>query len=216
MNWDTLHLRFASSVRDGVSTASTDGDELSVSDRDSYLNFAYTKYVRLLKMYNPSSVDKIIPELATHADITASGGSATVPTDFGYLLGMIDLSNTSAEVNHLEVEDFGKMKKVSDTHQSAPSSTTIYYTLETTVIEFLPTTIADSFRIYYIAKAKSVTQGDTSYDIVIGSEHWDTIIAFANAKYYSDKQEFQQAQLKEQDAVTNAPYKVSQPKIEEN
>lgn len=200
-NWDTLHLRLASSVRDGVSAANVDGAELTVADRDAYLNYAYTQYVRLLDLYNPSAIDKIVEELFIIAPITVTLGVATLPSDFGYI---VDVRSSSAVVTLLKSLDWLKIKDTA-TIQDPPSATNVYATLSGTNLLILPqvSTVLD---IGYI-QFQVITQGGIT-DISLGAEHWDTIIALAKVQYYSDKQEFDVANAFRQDAIVNSPFKI--------
>src|SRR5258706_9761914 len=84
--WDSIHLEFASSIRDGVSTASVDGKELTVSDRDSYLNYGYRKFVSLIAIHFVDAIDEYVPELFKSIIVIATAGVIPYPDDFGYFI----------------------------------------------------------------------------------------------------------------------------------
>ena len=204
-NWDTLHTRFATSVRDGVSAASISGLELTVADRDSYLNYAYNKYVGLVSMYNPDAVERILPDLFQRATITGSAGIANLPSDFG---SNLSVSSQGIDVNKPEVRQFKRIQD-SSTLQNPPSVTNIYISPRGTVIDILPTSITVNLDITYLIKPQVITEGGAN-DIVLTSNHWDTIIQLARAQYYRDKSEFDVAQSMEQDALINSPFKIGE------
>ncbi len=147
MNWDTLHLRFASSVRDSVPTAATNGLELSVVDRDAYLNYAYTEYVRLLAIYNPLAIDNIVPDLFVLASLAASSGVITSPADYGYF---VDLRQSGTVITRKGGREFLTIKDT-PTIQDPPTPTNVYYTLSGRNILILPTTIITPFDLSYIS-----------------------------------------------------------------
>lgn len=203
MNWDTLHLRFASSVRDSVSAANLDGLELKVVDRDAYLNYAYTQYIRLLAIYNPDALDNIVPELFKTANLTAASSIINYPVDFGYF---IDLRQSGTVLTKLHARDYLRIKD-NPQIQDPPSAVNVYYTLSIGSVLLLPSGINTAFDFSYIVYQPNIVQGGVT-DIAIGPEHWDTIIALAKVQYYSDKQEFDIAQAFRGDAILNSPYKI--------
>lgn len=207
-NWDILHTRFAASIRDSVSAASDDGDELSVVDRDALLVYAYTKYIRLLWLHNPSAVNNILSELYKIESVSAVSGVIALPSDYGYFVGLQPVSFAGASVTKLSSDDFLKMAG-STTHQSLPSSNDIYICLKGTQINVLPVSISGSFNLGYIVKPLNVTQGGVN-DILVEAEHWDTVLQLARAQYYRDKHEFDIAQAIESDAIINSPYKIGE------
>lgn len=208
-NWDVLHTRFATSVRDSVSAATDEGDELSVADRDAYLVYAYTKYVRLVWLYNPLSVNNILAELYKLADVSAVSGVIALPSDYGFFVGLKPVSFPGATVTKLEPDNFLLMAG-SITHQSIPSQLDIYVSLAGAQINVLPTSISGGFQLGYIVKPKNIVQGGAD-DILIEAEHWDTILGLARASYYRDKHEFDIAQSVENDAITNSPFRIGEP-----
>ena len=209
-SWDVLHTRLASSLRDSVSSASVNGSELFVADRDAYLNYAYQKYVRLVMIYNPSSVGRILPELFNIASlVSSSGGAITAPPDFGYYLSMDRTDVSNAVLTRPPPETFNKIKYTKSI-QSPPASDNVFINIEGSIINTLPAE-AGNYDLGYIIKPVNITQGGVD-DIVISSEHWDTVIALARAQYFRDKQEFAVAQSVETDAIINAPFKIGEVK----
>jgi len=205
-NWDILHLRFASSIRDGVSSASANGSELTVSDRDAYLNFAYSKYVRLIGLYNKKAHDGILPELFKTEFISASNGVASLPDDLGFLIDASPVVS-GATLDLIEASEFLKYK-YSSTLQSPSSNTLMRARLVAGNLELLPTSYTGQIEISYLFY-ETLTEG-TGDDLTIGAEHWDVIVAFAKYSYYQDKQEFQIATAILNDAIMNSPFKITE------
>lgn len=203
-NWDQLHLRFAAQIRDSVSTASTAGAELSVADRDAYLNSAFTEYVRLVAMYNPDSLNRILPELFQVNSVNHVVGVITLPADFGY---HIDLSQAGSVVTKLDMLDWIKFIDQSDV-QSPPTPDNIYYTIAGSIL-LRPLSASPTFDISYIQSPQSIVQGGSS-DIPLRYQHYDTIVSLAKVMYYRDKNEFEVAQSFEQTAIANSPFKIGE------
>jgi hypothetical protein len=207
-NWDILSLRFASAVRDSVSSASTNGDELMASDRDAYLNYAYAKYIGLLIKFNPSIINTILEELYASATVVITAGAGTLPADFGYFIHLhID---TDVIVTKPSVEDFIKLIDVS-TVQNPPSTTNIYVNIKATTINILPASFAGNTTMYYIKKAPTKVQGSNT-DIGLRSDHFDTLVELAKYYYYVDKQEYEIAKSILDNAILTAPYKIGEVK----
>lgn len=204
-NWDILHKRFATSVRDQVDDASDDGAELTVSDRDAYLIYSYVQYIRLLILYNPKEVGDILSELFKLAQISSSNGSADFPSDFSALVD-IESTTNGTTLTYKEPSEFLRYKRTLGL-QNPPSSTDIIYTLSGNSIKFLPDTITASFDIGYIIAVPDITQGGAN-DIDIDAEHWDTIIALAKEQYYYDKQEFDIGRAMRKNAIENSPFPI--------
>ena len=205
-NWDILHTRLASSIRDGVSSAPTNGLELSVADRDAYLNYSYGKFVGLVYAYNPLSIGSLLRELHKIVSVSATSGVIILPTDFGLYVSM---GADGVVVNEPEsIKDFIGIKH-SSTLQNPASSTNIYIHVSSLTIEILPSTLSGSFSLGYILKPTSISQGGAD-DIVLLSTHWDTIVQFARAEYYRDKLEFEIAQSIENDAIRRSPIKIGE------
>jgi hypothetical protein len=201
VNWDILHTRFASSIRDSVSSATLSGLELTVSDRDAYLNYAYNKYIRLLILANKNNgASNILHELYKITSLTLSSGVASIPTDYSYY---IDVVGASGEEVNIVLDDWLRYKYLSPIER--PYNDTNLYILITSDIKCLPSTFSGSIEMSYIAKAIPLVQGGQD-DIVLTSEHWDTIIEFAKASYQRDKLEFELAKSLEDDAVSSSMF----------
>jgi hypothetical protein len=203
-NWDTLHLRFSTTVRDTVSVASTDGDELSVEDRDSYLNYAYEKYIGLVAEYNPEVLNIFLQELLQGDTITPSGGIAALPADFGYFVG---LSGGSGVTIRKPSNDEWLKIKSSNLLQNQPSVTYVYIQVIGSVLQVIPATFESPCEILYIKFPQSIVQGGAD-DLSLKPLHWGSIISFAKAEYYRDKGDFEIAISIENDAILRSPIKI--------
>ena len=208
-SWDVLHKRFATGVRDAVSSAADNGAELTVSDRDAYLIYAYTQYIRLLCIYNPGEVGNMLSELYKILEINGVSGSANLPSDFNFLVDLESTTNGTT-LTKLEPQDFLRYKR-SNTVQNPPSNTDIRYSLSGAVINYIPATISTTFEISYIIVPPNITQSGAN-DIVLGAEHWDTIVALAKESYYYDKMEFDIGRAMRNNAIENSPFKIGQTK----
>ncbi len=197
-NWDILHLRFASSVRDAVSTAATDGSELVVADRDGYLNYGYSKFIRMIAENNPDQIDEIVTELFKIADVTATAGVITLPADFGFY---VDLASPTAGtvITNVKADEFLNIKSTS-TVQSPPDTDNIYITQSTDGVLMLPITTAGTFYLAYIISQGTITQGGGT-DIILSDINFEPVIQLARAQYYRDKQEFSIADAIENDQL---------------
>jgi hypothetical protein len=207
-NWDILHTRFATSIRDTVPSASVDGEELSVADRDAYLNSAYSKYIRLIGLYNKESVDSILPELFNTEIITAVSGVAAQPSDLGFLIDIQPSDNAGAVVEVVSALEFLRYK-YSQTVQNPSSNSLIRTKVVGSSFYFLPLDYNGSFEVSYIKYEFGITQGG-SVDISLEPENWDTIVDFAKSSYYKDKQEYQLAKDIYDEAILESPFKIGE------
>jgi hypothetical protein len=202
--WDQLHLKFASQVRDAVSAANIAGAELEVADRDSYLNLAYSEYVRLVATYNPKSLNRLLPELFAVLPVNHVAGVITLPADFGYF---IDLSQSGSILTKKEVDEW-QAYIGSTTVQSPPDLKNIIYVLKDNIL-IRPLTASPSFDLSYLQFPQVITQGG-SVDLNLSNKNWDTIVGLAKVAYYRDKQEFDIAASWEQTAIVNSPFKIGE------
>ena len=210
-NWNILHTRFASSIRDSVASATTNGGELTVADRDAYLIYAYMKYIRLISIHNPDAVSNILSELFKTVTVAPVSGVMSLPDDFGYFIGIGSYTD-GVVVNKPSPEDFIRIKHTS-THQAAPSDDNVYISLRGREIYILPDSNTYQYEVGYIVLPKNIQTStpESADDIVIRSEHWDTIIQLARASYFRDKSEFNLAQSIENDAILNSPFNIGVP-----
>lgn len=211
-NWNILHKRLASAVRDEVVLATDSGKELSVADRDAYLIHAYTEYVRLISMHNPSAVGNILSELCRIVEVPAVNGVITMPADFGsFIPDAIGSTVAGVMVTVPSPSDFVKLKTV-PTAPMAPTSDNIFLSLQGSSINVLPVDNAGIYIIGYIIKPLDIHTAtpESVEDILIQAEHWDTIIELAKAKYFRDKSEFDIAASIKQDAIINAPFRIGE------
>jgi len=203
-SWDILHLRFASSIRDAVTAATVDGSELTVADRDGYLNYGYTKYINLLGINNPDAMDEIIPELLSIQSVITTAGVITRPNDFGYYVDMAS-PNAGVVITKVDATEWLNILGTS-TLQSPPSSSNIYVIQTGSLFNMLPADTTGSFYLAYIVAQGTITQGGST-DILLNEINFEPVIQLARAQYYRDKQEFPLAQAIEQDSVITGLFK---------
>lgn len=197
-NWDILHLRFASSIRDAVSAATVDGQELTVVDRDGYLNYGYSKFLNLLGTKNPDGIDEVVPELFQIASVVATSGVIPRPNDFGYYVDMAS-ADAGVVITKVDAKEWLNILGTS-TLQSPPSTTNIYIVQTQTQFNILPANTSGSFYLSYITAQGTLTQNGAT-DLILDEINFEPVIQLARAHYYRDKQEFSLAQAIEQDSV---------------
>lgn len=207
-SWDVLHTRLAVAVRDGVSSASTNGGELTVADRDAYLNYAYSKFVGLVAQYNPEAVEYYLPELRNVVNASIVSGVITLPDDFGYF---ISLAGNGILVEKLDADKWINMKENNSLVTNAPSATMIYILVTGDRILTIPVSISTPVTLAYMIRASQISQGGAA-DIPVKSRYFDAIISLAKAQYLRDKEEYEAAKVCEDDAIISSPVKIGVPK----
>jgi len=210
--WDKLHLRLASGARDAVATASTAGKDLSVADRDNYLNYAYSKYILLLyNTYHSSNLEILKSAFQSMIKVVAKTAITGVidpsaQANYGLFLSMV--SDLGVSPIRVPQEDFNRIKYSVSGEIIATDDSQFCYPEGRTSIQILPVTIADDYLITYIAQPVTITQGGST-DIPLSDDHFDPLVSFALWNHYRDKQEFEIANMYLKDAYSTAPFPIS-------
>ena len=216
-NWDVLHLRFASAARDAVATAGTDGQDLTVSDRDSYLNMAYSKYILLLLgVYkdDPELLRTALQTMVKHVQMTSVSAAIsairTSAPDYGLLLSIFSTNGKRTVI--LTPEKFYAVKNNISNEIREDGNTFFALPADNSISLIEDADIPDSFGysgyvydLVYIAYPVTITEGGST-DISIGSIHYDPIVDFALYYYYINKQDFDTAKSFYSDAFMVAPF----------
>ena len=207
-NWDILHLRFASGARDEVSSAASNGTDLTVADRDFFLNQAYLKYVNaVLKVYadDKHRLRTLMFDLVKHYTGAAVAGEidlSSTPTDFGVAVAV---SFTDKPVFYISPHEYIELSNSINPEVGADSDLNLLWTQQDTSILLLPSTLAGDFGIAYIQKALDITRNGST-DISLSNRHWDAIIESALYIFYRAKMEFQEAEAHKQEMYNAAPF----------
>ena len=213
--FNTMHLRFASSIRDEVATADVAGKDVSVADRSAYLNYAWGRYVtQLYRSYEDRLGDlkSAIQSLLKTTIVNCSGpGIITVlPGDYGLF---IDLAYNSGSgygipINNTTQEEWTSIL-TNVNPEVAASSTQMYCNPSDVDILLLPATFQQNGLVLsYILKPFDVVvvTGVGGTDIPLDVPHLNSIVDFALFSFYKDKQEFDVAKMFLEDAYESAPF----------
>jgi len=207
--WDRLHLRFASGVRDAVAVATTAGKNLSVTDRDGYLNAALAKYILLfynIYQNNPEFLRSAFQSIAKTVQVTSVSGSISLAavTDYGLFLSLS--ATDGSPVVRKSQQDFNDIKNDISGEVSATANSR-YCLPKDTTISVLPASSASdgTYELSYIIKPASIVE-NSGTDSPLTDEHFDVILGFALWYYFNDVQEFDIAKVHLQDAYQTAPY----------
>lgn len=207
--WDKLHLRLAAGARDSVATAATAGKDLSVSDRDGYLNSAFAKYVLLafnLYKNDPPLLRAAFQSMVKQVQLTAAAGTISSITstaaDYGLFIDMV--ATSGGAVKRLSSEDFYNIKNLVSKEIVATVDSQFCLPFDNSIL-LLPATISGNYNVTYIANPITIVQNGAT-DFPLSEAHFDVVLDFALWYFYKDKQEFAVAESYLKDGYTTAPF----------
>lgn len=211
-NWDYLHLRLASGARDKVIAADLDGKDLTVTDRDALLNYAVRRLLTsVFRIYNnqQAEVGSIVSDFigTAHVDASSAGliSSASLPTDFGILLG---ISKDGIPINVESPEDFERKADYTNL-EVYPSIYSMAALQKSDGIHLLPSSSVGSFSISYFKDFAEREQG-TSPDFALDNQYFETIASFALFRYWMDKTESELAKTHLMEAYSSCPFPLTE------
>ena len=188
-NLDILHLRLSRAIEDPVASASTAGVQLTVAQREDYLNRAINDIASLA--YNLVGMNKareVLQSMETTQAITFSSSGVSVASDY------CDMPTSLIKASSSSIFSYYPKKDELDNNVN-PNISAAYVVSGNKLYAYESGSILNSGTgtFYYIRKDAGV-QGTT--DINLSSKFWDVAVDYAATLVFEETGEMQSAQAR--------------------